>query len=106
MGLVEQQQRAVLLLQCDDLGERAEVAVHAEDRLGDDEDAGVVGGLGAGGLEQAGEFLQVVVGEDADGGAGEAGTIDQAGVAELVEDDGVALAGEGGQDADGGGEAG
>ncbi len=46
------------------------------------------------------EFSEVVVGEYPQGGTAHAGAVDEAGVAELVEDDGIALLHEGGDGSD------
>jgi hypothetical protein len=64
---VQQGEGLVFFGEVDDFGEGAEVAIHAEDGFGDDEDAGV-GVFAADGLEEFGEALDVVVGEDAEGG--------------------------------------
>ncbi len=93
------------VLGLDDLAQRAEVAVHREDRLGDDDDPGV-GVFGADAAQQPVELRGVVVREDADRRAGKAGTVDQAGVAKLVEHQHVVLSRQRGQATGGGGEAG
>ena len=41
VGFVEHEPGAVFVLQLDDFTERREVAVHAEDAFGDDQNAGV-----------------------------------------------------------------
>jgi hypothetical protein len=62
---VEHEERAVAVLDFDNLGERRPVAIHREDALGDDKDAGV-GVVFARPLEVALELAEVVVREDAD----------------------------------------
>ncbi len=87
-------------------GQVGHVAVHGEDRVGDDEAAGAAGFrfrvscVGGGVLvtfEEALEFGVSQVWEGADGGAAGAGGVDEAGVVELVETDQIVRAGEAGE---------
>ncbi len=94
VGFIDEQQRAVSLLQRDKIAERGAIAVHAEDRLRQDEGASF-GMLGLRPLEQRFKFPEVVVGEDPDHGLAPARGIDEAGVGELVQNEDIAFAGEG-----------
>ena len=73
-----------------------QVTVHAEDRFGDDEDA-ALGRLRAGGCEEFAELGEVVVRKDPQDRSGETSGVDEGRVAELVEDQGVAGACDGGE---------
>ena len=94
VGFIDEEHGAVAVLQFDDFEQRGAVAIHAEDRLGDDEDAAAQG-VFAGPGEVALEFAKVIMGIDTEEGAAEEGAIDEGGVAEFVEDDDVFLAKEG-----------
>ena len=96
---IEKEQGSAVFLEGDDVGKGAKVAIHGEDGLGDDQ------GTTFTGVEEFLKFMEIVVGEDAKGGAGEPGGIDQAGMGELIDDDGVALADNGRDGAHGGGVA-
>ena len=76
----------MLFFEVYDFAERAEVAVHGEDRFGDDE------GTAFARDEELFELVEVVVRKDAEGGSGESRGVDEAGVGELVEDDLDAIA--------------
>ncbi len=78
------------------------VAVHAEERIGDDQAAAKTGVL----AEQIGEMIGVAVAIDERVGARQAAAVDQAGVVLLVGEDRVAAIGERGDRARVGGEAG
>jgi hypothetical protein len=97
MGLIDEEEGAVLLLELDDPGEAGLVAVHAEDAVHGDEDA--LDALVAGLTEPALQVLQVVVPEGADLAAGHAAAVLDAAVGVLVQDRPVAGAEEGGDDA-------
>ena len=105
VGFIDHEEGVVLVFEGDDFLERGEVAVHGEDGFGDDDDAGTGGRFFAGGAEDFFEFVEVVVGEDTEGGAAEACGVDEGGVAEFVEDEGVVFPGKGGEGAEGGGVA-
>jgi hypothetical protein len=90
MGLVEEEDGAVAVFEFHDVAERGEVAVHAEDGFRDNEDTSLRIFL-ARPLEVVLEVGGVVVVERTDGGAAEAGAVDQAGVGKFVEKDDVIL---------------
>ena len=90
MGLIEEKNGAVAVFEFHDIAERSEVAIHAEDRFGDNEDAGLRMFL-ARPLEVVLEVGGVVVVERTDGGAAQAGAVDQAGVGKFVQEDDVIL---------------
>jgi len=96
VGFVDHQPSAVTVFEFDQGTQGRLVAVHAEDGLGDDEDAAQArvgrggGALAVGPLEEVLKVVQVVVAEDANGGAGEASSIDQAGVGQAIENHDVA----------------
>ncbi len=96
VGLVDQQEGAELLLDGDQLGQAADVAVHGEDAVGDDE--GAVGGLSA--AQLLAQAFGVVVAEALDLHAGHAAGVEQAAVAEAVDDDAVVGAEEAGDQAE------
>ena len=103
VGVVDHHDGPVLLCQCGQLVDGADVAVHRKDAVGDDELlAGIVLDL----LEQLFAVRDVFVAEDLDPGAGEACTVDDAGVVELVGEDEVFFAEDGAYGAGVGGEAG
>ena len=98
VGFIDEEPGAVAVFKLDEFAEGGEVAIHGEEGFGNNEClAGAF--LGEDGFE-AGE---VVVGKDTEGGAAEAGGVDEAGVGEFVEDDGVAATDEGGDGAERGG---
>src|SRR5262249_54908459 len=102
VGLVRQQQGVVAPRQLDQLRERGEVAVHAEDAVGDDEPPAGGGPFAA---QQLVEVVDVGVAVDVDAGAGQPAAVDQAGVVEGVAEDGVRAAGEAAHQGEVGGEA-
>ena len=86
-----------------ELVDGADVAVHGEDAVGDEElAAGLVLDL----LEELFGVGDVFVAEDLDLGTGEAGAVDDAGVVEFVGEDEVFFAEDAGDGAGVGGEAG
>ena len=93
VGLVHQEHRAVAVLEFDDLGEGGTVAVHAEDGLGQDEHAGV-GMFAARPLEMVFEAGEGVVRVDAQDRAARPGGVDEAGVAEFIQDEDIVPVGE------------
>ena len=72
-------------LMCDQLRQAADVAVHREDAVGDDE--GAVGGLSA--AQLFAQAFGIVVAEALDLHAGHAAGVEQAAVAKAVDDDAV-----------------
>ena len=84
-------------------GQRADVAVHGEDAVGDEQ---LVAGLVLDFVEQLFGVGDVFVAEDLDLGARQPGAVDDAGVVELVGDDEVFFAEDGRDRARVGGEAG
>ena len=95
------------VLQGDDFPKRGEIAVHGENAFGDNQDAALGGfRLSPAPGENGGEVIQVVVAEDTKRGTAQPGTIDDAGVDQLVEHNVIALAEEGGDRPDRGGIAG
>jgi hypothetical protein len=95
MGLVQKKDRPVTLLQLHDLPQRSQIAVHAEDRLGDDHDT-AFGMLFPGPLEMGGKLFQIVVGEDAERRTAHPGSVNEAGMGEFIQDDHIPLADQGG----------
>lgn len=102
VGVVDHHDGSVFFGQVGELVDGADVAVHGEDAVGDDE---FVAGL-------VGDFLQelfgvgdVLVAEDFDFCSGEARAVDDGGMVELVGDDEVFLAEDGGDGSGVGGEA-
>lgn len=83
VSFVEEKECSVFFLEKNDVGKRAKVSVHGEDRFRDHQSTTFAG------AEEFLELVQVVVWKDAKGGAGEPGGIDEAGVGELIENDGV-----------------
>ena len=81
MCFVEEQERPVLFLELDDFPERRAIAVHTEDRLGDDENAATGWSAMARPLKMLIKLVEMVVGKDAHGRTGEAGAVDEGGVA-------------------------
>ncbi len=106
VGVVDVDHSAVGFAGFGDFVEGGDVAVHAEDAVGDDEDAPVGGVVFAGFVEDAGEVVGVAVVVDGAFGGAEADAVDDAAVVELVADDEVAFTGELGDEARVGGEAG
>ena len=108
VGVVDHHGGLVPLGDLADAGQRGDVAVHAEDAVGDDQDV-LVGALRA--ARRAGfaqdllEAVHVAVREDRPRGLREAYAVDDRGVVQLVADDQVALPGDGRDDAAVGGEA-
>ena len=96
---IEEEEGSVLFFEVYDFAEGAEVAVHGEDGFGDDE------GTAFARDEELFELVEVVVWEDAEGGAGESRGVDEAGVGEFVEDDGVSFFDDCGDGSKGGGVA-
>ena len=103
MGIIDHHDGAVLFGEIAELIDRADVAVHREDAVGDKE---LASGVICDFLEQLFGVRGVFVAEDLDLGAGEAGTVDDAGVVELVGEDEVLFAEDGGDRAGVGGESG
>ena len=102
MGFVDQQHRVVLVGELGEARERGEVAVHAEERVGDDQPAAEVAGV----AEHRFERVAIAVRIDEARGPGEAAAVDQAGVVLGVGEDGVAFVHQRGDRAGVGGEAG
>ncbi len=90
MRLVDEQPRAVLARELDDLRERREIAVHREDRVGRDQPPP----LAAVAAQAPREVLGVEVPVDADARSREPAAVDDRGVVERVGEHGVAGAGE------------
>ena len=103
VGVVDHHDGAVFFGECGELVDGADVAVHGEDAVGDEE---LVAGLVLDFLEELFGVGDVFVAEDFDFGAGEACAVDDAGVVELVGEDEVFFAEDGGDGAGVGGEAG
>ena len=102
MGVVDHHDGSVLFGEIAELVDGADVAVHGEDSVGDEElAAGLVGDF----LEELFGVGGVFVAEDLDLGAGEARAVDDAGVVELVGEDEVFFAEDGGDGAGVGGES-
>lgn len=96
------------ILELDDLAERRDVAVHGEDGLGDDKDAGAIGeaaggALFCGPLQDGLEVIEVIVAKDAEVRTGEAGGIHDASMDAFINDDDIVPAEEGGNGAKSGG---
>jgi hypothetical protein len=85
MGLVDHQDRPVPLGHVGQFLQRGQVAVHAEQAVGDDQPAAVPGCL----AEQLVQLAPVGMGPDADVGPGEPASVQQAGVVFPVGEDGV-----------------
>lgn len=102
VGFIEQERGAKAILQLHDLAEWSEVAVHAEDRFGDDIEPGC-GMFLPGPRKLIGEVSEVVMTEDAQGGTAQTSAVHEAGVTEFVQKNYVALGGEGLQGAGAGG---
>ena len=90
MRLVHEQQRAVLGLEFDQLGQRRAVAVHAEDRLRQDEHPRV-GMLPPRPLEMVLQLAQGIVREHPQHGSARPGGVHERSVAELVQDQDIVL---------------
>ena len=89
MGVVHHHDSAVFFCQLSQLRQRANVAVHGEDAVGDDQlAAGLVLDL----VQQLFGVGGVLVAEDLDFGAGEPRAVDDAGVVQLVGDDEIFFA--------------
>ena len=99
--LVQHEDRAEFLFQVHDVAQRRDVAVHAEDRFRDDEDAGLRI-LFARPAQVVAEFGHVVVREGAVNCAAQTRAVDQTSVAQAVEENDIALAGQRLQCADAG----
>jgi hypothetical protein len=90
--LVDDQERADLGRQVDEVLDRSRVAEHRVDRLGDDD-----GARGVPAREQVGDVVEVVVPRDRHGRARQAAAVDEARVGVLVADDEGAGIREGGE---------
>jgi hypothetical protein len=86
VGLVDDRPRAVDVCQLGDVCERRDVAVHREDRVGDDQPPG---GALAVLAQRPVEVLDVAMAVDDDLGPREAAAVDDRGVVELVGEDRV-----------------
>ena len=102
MGVVDHHDGAVFLAEVGELVDGADVAVHGEDTVGDEE---LAAGLVLHFLQELLGVGDIFVAEDFDFGAGEAGSVDDAGVVELVGEDEVLFAEDAGDGAGVGGEA-
>ena len=102
VGFVDHQHRVMPLGQLGQFGQRRQIAVHAEQRIGDDQAAAVARGI----AEQFGQMIDVGVAVDAHFGPREPAAVDQAGVIFGVGVDRVAAPDQGGDRAEVGGEAG
>ena len=85
VGVVDHDHGVVFFGEVADLGELGEVAIHGEDAVGGDE---AMAGAG-GGFELGLEVVHIAVAVAEAGGLREADAVDDAGVVELVGDDGV-----------------
>lgn len=101
VGFVQEEDCVVVVFEFDDFVEGSEVAVHAEDGFGDDEEE-CVGMVFLSPFEELAQAAGIVVREDAEGSAAEAGGINEAGVGEFVEEDDVGGFCDGGENACGG----
>src|SRR5438067_10316453 len=95
MSLVEQQQCVVVAGKVVQVGEGSEVAIHTEDTVAQDQSTPGVRAFAA---EQFGEVVGVAVVKDVDARPRQSAAIDQAGVVQLVAEDGILAAGEGGDE--------
>ncbi len=95
MRLIDQKEAAKLFFDGDEFGQTADVAVHREDAVGDDE--GAVGGLTT--TDLFAQAFGVVVAEPLDLHAGHAAGIEQAAVTEVIDDDAVGGSEESGNEA-------
>ena len=102
MGVVDHHDGAVLFAEVGELVDGADVAVHGEDAVGDEE---LAAGLVLDFLQELLGVGDIFVAEDLDLGLGEAGAVDDAGVVELVGEDEVFFAEDAGDGAGVGGEA-
>lgn len=103
VGVIDHHDGSILVGEIAELVDGADVAIHREDAVGDEE---LAAGLVLNFLEQLFGVGDVFVAEDFDLGAGEACSVDDAGVVELVGEDEVFFAEDGGDSASVGGEAG
>ena len=103
MGVVDHHDGTVFVGEVGQGGDGADVSVHGEDAVGDEE---FVAGLVLDLLEELFGVGYVFVTEDFDFGAGEAGSVDDAGVIEFVGEDEVVFAEDAGDGSGVGGEAG
>ena len=101
--VVDHHDGAVFFGEIGELRQRADVAIHGEDAVGDEQ---LVAGLVLDLVQKLFGMRRVLVAEDFDLGAREAGAVDDAGVIQLVGDDEVFLAENRGDGAGIGGEAG
>ena len=97
MGVVDEHRRAVFLGRLDDRRQRCDVAVHAEDAVGNDQDEPIrqpraLASLVARFAQDLPERLRVAVRVDLAGRLREAHPIDDRGVVEGVRDDEILLA--------------
>jgi len=102
MGVVDHHDGAVSFGQAGELVDRANVAIHGEDAVGDEE---FVPGLVLDFFEKFFRVGNILVAEDFDLCAGETSAIDDGGVVQLVGDDEVFFAQDGGDGAGVGGES-
>ena len=102
MGVVDHHDGAVFFGEIAELVDRADVAVHGEDAVGDEE---LAARLGRDFFEQLFGVGNVFVAENLDLGAGEARAVDDAGVVELVGEDEVFFAEDRGDGSGVGGES-
>ena len=102
MGVVDHHDGVVFFGECGELVDGADVAIHREDAVGDDE---LVAGLVLNFAQELFAVGDIFVAEDFDLCAGETCAVDDAGVIELVGDDEVFFAEDGGDSAGVGGEA-
>ena len=96
VGLVDEEEAAELFFDGDEIGEAADVSVHGEDAVGDDDGAVGWGAF----LDLFAEAFGVVVAEALDLYAGHFAGVEEAAVAEGVDDDAVGGAEESGDEAE------
>ena len=85
VSLIEQEDRAVTLLELHEFTQRRQVAIHAEDRFGDDQNPALGMGLPRP-FQMRFEFGKVVVGKNPHLGAARVDPVDQTGMSKLIKD--------------------
>lgn len=91
VSLIDEENGIVLVRQGGEVREGSGIAVHAEERLGDENAPAKL----AGASEGTGRGARIAMGEDLDGGLGEPATVDEAGVVRRIRNDEVGRACEG-----------
>ncbi len=89
MGFIDDEVGVELVLERDECGKIGEVAVHAEDRFGEDD--GFLVGVAVF-VEEGAEVVEVLVGKAKELGPGELGPVDHTGVAVAIGKDGIVWA--------------